>query len=441
MAERKARKAGNRAQHVIITRVLGAAVLAGAGISPLLIAPAANAAVVPAPPGAIVVGTASPTCPSPSFSTIQAAVTAAAANATIYVCAGTYNETVTIDKNLTLLGAQFGVPAAGRANPAAETIVTSATSAFTYAATATTGTINGFDIQGTTGTQNGIVVVGTAGTGFTWTSNIINADGNGINFHTTGTTPTTIKYNKITNNAGAGGVFIASGPAANVTIDNNNFSGNATAINTTGAGTVAGPLSDHVSIDYNVSVNDGNFVMLFLADHVQITHNRITWLNPFSILAGSAVYISGGSENVGVSANYIAGGAADGVNINNAAYSTLPPSGVALSLNSVTLRLNGIHIEPSSNMDQTASGVTIITNQLANSGLGDAVMSPADGGNGIWLQGGSGTQLTNNAAGSSVSTDCRDETTGTGTLGTANTWTGNFGVTSFPAGLCTLPVP
>jgi hypothetical protein len=41
----------------------------------------------------------------------------------------------------------------------------------------------------------------------------------------------------------------------------------------------------------------------------------------------------------------------------------------------------------------------------------------------------------NTASGDSVY-DCADDTTGSGTRGTGNTWRGNHGATSSPAGLC-----
>ena len=43
--------------------------------------------------------------------------------------------------------------------------------------------------------------------------------------------------------------------------------------------------------------------------------------------------------------------------------------------------------------------------------------------------------------GNSPSADCVDQTTGTGTARTANTWTDNVGVTSLPPGLCQPPPP
>ena len=45
----------------------------------------------------------------------------------------------------------------------------------------------------------------------------------------------------------------------------------------------------------------------------------------------------------------------------------------------------------------------------------------------------------NNFAYNIEGVDCEDDSTGTGTLGTNNTWTNNLGVTSDPTGLCTDP--
>ena len=58
-------------------------------------------------------------------------------------------------------------------------------------------------------------------------------------------------------------------------------------------------------------------------------------------------------------------------------------------------------------------------------------------GRGIRLQAGSqGVIVANNAVTGSSDVDCVDESTGTGTAGTADTWTQNAGRTSTPVGLC-----
>ena len=89
---------------------------------------------VPPPPGATVVGlVAGPECPTPIAPPIQAVIDAAAPGATIFICAGTYTEQLTINKPLTLLGAQSGVDArTGRTDPAAETVFNVPAGAIVY---------------------------------------------------------------------------------------------------------------------------------------------------------------------------------------------------------------------------------------------------------------------------------------------------------------------
>ncbi|WP_410808842.1 nitrous oxide reductase family maturation protein NosD [Micromonospora sp. 067-2] len=428
------------ARGVGVFALLGAAAAAG------LPASAASAAVVPPPPGAIVVGVSGAACPAPAFATITAAVAAAPADSVIYVCAGLYAENVQITKNLTLLGAQFGVDArTGRTNPAEETIVSSPSGEFRYSGTATTGVIDGFTLRGTpsSGDDDGIVAIDNPGAGYTWINNIITGNTTGINFKATGAVPTLISRNRITNNTAAGsssgnGIFFTNGPANNVTISDNAFAGNSPAINTTGAGDGT-TRSQNLTITGNTSVDDVNFVALFLAQHVRITGNTIRWTNPNDTAAGSALYLSGGNNDVTVADNTIDGGAASGINLNNISYSGNPSSAVRITGNTITRRLNGIRVPASTNAGPVATDVTISGNRISDAGVGDTVPGPAAGGNGIWLQGGSQFTVTGNTALTSVSTDCRDETTGGGTAGTANNWTNNTGVTSFPAGLCTRP--
>ncbi len=376
------------AQLTRILTVIG--VVAGGSLLALLPVTVASAAVVPPPAGAVIVGTASATCPAPTFATITAAVAGSPAGSTIYVCAGIYDENVVINKNVTLLGAQFGVDArTGRTNLAEETVVSSATGAMRYLSPATTGTIDGFTLQGTAARvsdDDGIEAVEAQGTGYTFIDNVITENTTGINFDASGTTPTLIQHNRITDNNAPGsstgnGVFFTTAPVNNVTINENAFGGQGTGINTTSGST-------NLAITNNTSVGDGNFVALFLANHANLSNNTVSWTNPNDPAAGSAFFVSGGNSDVTIASNTIDGGAANGVTLNNQFNGS--SAGVHITSNTITRRLNGIVVAPSFGAGPTATDVTIESNTVSAAGIGDTAPTPADGGNGIWLRGAPG---------------------------------------------------
>src|SRR4051812_46511376 len=176
-------------------------VAAGVTLASLVVGPTADAAVIAPPAGATVVGVAGPNCPAPTVATIQAAVDAAAADATIYVCAGLYTEQVTINKPLTLLGAQHGVDARTvRTVVAEETVLAAPTGAIVYVTGATTGTLDGFTLQD----ADTAAVLGINNTGaqaYTFVDNIVTNNTVGFNFQTVGPAITQISQNRfITNN-------------------------------------------------------------------------------------------------------------------------------------------------------------------------------------------------------------------------------------------------
>lgn len=111
---------------------------------------------------------------STSFSTIQAAINDAATTTgdIIEVAAGTYTENVTVNKSVTIKGANFGTPGCG--TRVAESIVAGGTgTAFTVSANDVT--IDGFNITGVTG----IAATGVAGIKFK--NNLITTGVVGIN--------------------------------------------------------------------------------------------------------------------------------------------------------------------------------------------------------------------------------------------------------------------
>src|SRR6188472_2792703 len=118
------------------------------------------------------------TCVAGSYATVQSAVNAAAAGDTIKVCAGTFNEFVTINKTLTLLGAQAGVD--GRnvsrtGSPSTESVMVGNSGTTSFVVTAADVRIDGFTIQDSTNaSQSGAAVIfNGAATGTLLANNII----------------------------------------------------------------------------------------------------------------------------------------------------------------------------------------------------------------------------------------------------------------------------
>ena len=128
-------------------------------------------------------------CTNPGYPTIGAAVAAAVSGDTIRVCDGTYTENVTLNKSLTLLGAQAGVDACGRV--ASESIFTPLipTNGTLELQTGSAGSIiDGFtflggtglgSIRSTTGPIDGLQLLNNRIRGFTGNGVFLND--NGIN--------------------------------------------------------------------------------------------------------------------------------------------------------------------------------------------------------------------------------------------------------------------
>src|SRR5687767_1735887 len=177
------------------------------------------------------------TCPGAAYSTIQSAVNAAAPGDTIQVCAGMYTETVTVNKTLTLLGAQYGVDARTRAaGPGTESVVNGAGGGFII--TASDVVINGFTIEGASGP--GIKVSGPATVEDAQVLyNIIRNNTLGLYLINISPAVDAVRFNLFDSNNGAGansgvGIYSDSGAPA-IIVDGNKFTGhNAAAISLDG---------------------------------------------------------------------------------------------------------------------------------------------------------------------------------------------------------------
>ena len=94
------------------------------------------------------VAPAGATCGARDHSTISAAVGASVAGGTILVCQGTYAETVTVDRRLSIVGARGGVDA--RTRSGAESVVGDSGGGFAISPGINDVTIDGFTVSGAT---------------------------------------------------------------------------------------------------------------------------------------------------------------------------------------------------------------------------------------------------------------------------------------------------
>ncbi|HET6246541.1 MAG TPA: NPCBM/NEW2 domain-containing protein [Tepidisphaeraceae bacterium] len=178
------------------------------------------------------------------YSTIQAAVDAAPAGATITVDAGSYAEEVTVYKSLTIDGAQAGVDARTNTRRAAaaagnESVITGATGSSgvssSFYVTANDVTIDGFTVQGSTAQYNygGGIVMGPSIHGTHIVNDIIQNNFTGLLLSNNSTAdPVLIQHDVFLNNTGAGnngsrGIYsdggVSGGLLTNVVIDSNAF--------------------------------------------------------------------------------------------------------------------------------------------------------------------------------------------------------------------------
>lgn len=394
----------------------------------LVAACAAIAAVLPAAPShaaVLVVDDNAVQCPSAAFTTIQAAVTAASPGDTIRVCAGTYNEVVTVDKaNLQLIGP--AVPPVGTAcrqisapNPNTQAIIQSTGGSGTVRLSANGIGFSRFTVQNNTASY-GVVTSG-AHSGFQIRQNLIQDNVIGVYFNTNGTTLSKVELNCVRRNnepgaASGSGIYSDAG-LSNADIETNTFSANANSgilLDAPAAGGIA-----RIKINRNTSLEDRAFLFIFKSSNVSVGNNNIQ--NNFD---APGIFLGDGNTNMTVTFNIIERGFL-GLRAN--AFGLTPNTNITIANNVIT------------DSESTAVGhaISVAPNSLTNSAI---TRNNADGnaGDGIRIDAGgnTGNTLTSNVAQNNGMLDCRDSTTGTGTAGTANTWTGNVGPNASPPDIC-----
>ncbi|MEI2738693.1 MAG: right-handed parallel beta-helix repeat-containing protein [Chitinophagaceae bacterium] len=233
---------------------------------------------------------------------------------TLTVQAGTYNESLNINKSLTLEGTQANVCAPARSGT--ETIINCVNG---IGINASGVTLNGFTIQGqTTAAGPGFgyaVYMAPGNTGTKLLNNIIKDNVIGSSLSNQGASPAqvqiTCNWFKDNNNPGAAtgsGIYtdeyVSGGIFSNVLINNNKFSGNNSAgidISTTQAIMA----STGVTIDGNEFSNNNRAAFLYNVTNSSFTNNEVS--GSFFTTSGD-VRIYGGVNNFNIANNKFAAG-------------------------------------------------------------------------------------------------------------------------------------
>lgn len=265
---------------------------------------------------------------------IQAAVNAASPGATVTIQPGTYDEKVTVNKPLTLLGAQHGVDARSGRPGAAESIVDGADlgggqRTTSFYVTANDVTIDGFTIENaTSANQFGAGVLLGAGTsGAHVLNNIFQNNIVGLFLsNASATDQAVIKDNLFQNNNAAGpsggtaiysDQFVAGGALNDVLIDSNEITGNSNAGIGIATTDPTKPASN-LTISNNTIDSNGRGIYLFDTLSSTITGNDITNdTTPTDGGTSVAIGIDGDDNGVTITNNNIHSGVADGIHLVN----------------------------------------------------------------------------------------------------------------------------
>jgi hypothetical protein len=366
-------------------------------------------------------------CASPGFNDIQSAVTAAAPGDTVHVCAGTYAGGIDVGKTLNLVGAKAGHDARTRSQ-SGESIISGGGVLGGLFLHADGVVVNGFTIRGEVSGPG--IYTSPAFSGYRILNDIVTANVFGIYLNTGAGTQTLVQHDLITNNnqsgsANGNGIYTDQG-TQDVLIAENTFRLN---MNSAVLFTNVSPtVNSNITVRSNSAVNNSSFVLLFgRNDGVTISNNHTNdTIASDNANQGTAVRIDGDADGVVIRHNTILHSPFSGVAVRNgAAEDTAGPVGVEIAFNTIRFAVNdGIDVTSTVPESVDARGNTIRHSQ--NDGI-------------FFDTGTSGDTIASNSALSSAVWDCQDLSTGTGTAGTANSWTHDIGVKDSPNGLCRRP--
>lgn len=388
--------------------------------------------------------------PNADFTSIQAAVDAANPGDTIKVSAGFYEESVVVDKELRILGAQDRKdPRPKQASLSKQSIVEAPAGALNVFLLQADTELSGFTIQDANddGDPLGVVGVNMDGntSGHFVAYNIIQSVTFGIYLNTDGVERTVVQRNLIRHNnqagAAAGNGIYGDQGASDVMIVENRFT------NQGNSGIILIPTFDsetetligtytNIAITGNLMENGGNAGVI-LANF----SDSIVNFNMVKNHGGSAIYFGGGSTNVSVLNNTIKNVAFSGINLTfdytgvgntnftiaSNVITNAGDAGIQLRGESefITVRKNRIEKCGIGIWMRDVDNSSVIDNRLEK-GLGDGILNEIVS---------TGNFFHKNFAKNNAGFDYHDLSVGAGTAGTANTWTKNKGQDASPPGL------
>ncbi len=358
---------------------------------------------------------------TPTHTTIQAGVDAAAAGDTVKVCPGIYTENVTVNKALTLNGPKAGVNGTRVVNAANEAIVhASDPNLPIFLLEASAITVNGFLVEGNT--NNAGIQTRPTASGYRILNNIVRDNVFGIYLHGDGAATTLVRRNLLDNNnlpgaASGNGIYSDQG-ALGVTIQANSFR------NHTNTGIIfanAAVVQESIIVQNNRSLNDNTFVALFDVQNATIVANQTNDTIDADDF-GSTIFVGGESAGIVIQRNVLTNPGFSGIAVRDVL-------GTAGSTANVSVLGNTVTGAEGSGIDVTAedfAAVSARNNTLRNNTIDGIFFGSSTVGN----------QIRSNGASGNANLDCEDDSTGSGTAGTANTWANNNGVTDDPNGIC-----
>jgi hypothetical protein len=339
-------------------------------------------------------------CTAPGFGnacmTIQAAINKASPGDTIMVAAGAYPELaagpLTVNKTLTLKGAQAGVDARGRLG--AESVVTD--SQGTYVA-ANNVVIDGFTIQdsiNTAFTGYGIWMGCKSGTQIL--NNIIQNNIVGIGLsNPPGGAQAVIRHNQIQNNNVSGGAsgtgiytdqFVSCGKVRTVLIDENAFLGNDDAGIDVSNTDAANGVYD-LDITENSFDGNGRATVLFNTHDSTIQDNSIT---NSTFVGSAAIRLFDNNSNLDILSNDLVNGAGHAIRFSFGGFVGGPSSDVDIHQNNIgtvgsaSFALDGLLVDGGSHVGPVDAECnwwgsnTGPTNASNPGGIGEEVVGDAD---------------------------------------------------------------